>query len=278
MLMIILLLVILGFCFGSFVNAVVWRLHEQSKPKRKRAATDKELSIVRGRSMCVHCKHPLAPADLIPLFSWLWLRGKCRYCHKPIDDQPLTEAVLPVLFVISYIWWPVGFDRLGLIDFIVWLVVLVGMAALALYDFRWMILPSKIIYPLVALGTVDVIAHILLSSGGLHYALSVAQTLLITSGIFYALHHFSRGRWVGDGDYRLGFVIGLILADPAKGFLMIFVASLLGTIVSLPLVALHRLTSKAHVPFGPFLIAATIIVQLFGTSLLDWYGRTFLGM
>src|ERR1700712_4728549 len=105
----IFLLVVLGLIFGSFVNAFVWRLHErESLLQKKRKPTKKqlsELSILHGRSMCVHCHHELAAKDLVPLFSWLWLRGKCRYCHKPIQDSPLIEAVLPVLFIVSYLAW-----------------------------------------------------------------------------------------------------------------------------------------------------------------------------
>ena len=111
MLMIIVLLVVLGLCLGSFVNALIWRLHEQAtatgkkKPDKKYLA---RLSITKGRSMCSRCHHELAVKDLIPVFSWLSLGGKCRYCRKPIADNPLIEICMPLLFVASYIWWPVA--------------------------------------------------------------------------------------------------------------------------------------------------------------------------
>src|SRR5690348_8244818 len=115
--MIVLLLGALGLGLGSFVNALVWRLHEQElaeeEPKHKRAKgkarqlSAKELSIVSGRSMCPDCHHELAPQDLIPVLSWLWLRGKCRYCSKPISWQyPLVELVTAALFIVSYLSWP----------------------------------------------------------------------------------------------------------------------------------------------------------------------------
>src|SRR3954465_436221 len=106
MLMIIAVLVVLGLCLGSFVNALVWRLHEQEEGGSKKAAA-KKLSIIKGRSMCPHCKHALKPIDLIPVISWLSLRGKCRYCSKPISIQyPIVELSTALLFVVSYIWWP----------------------------------------------------------------------------------------------------------------------------------------------------------------------------
>ena len=103
MVWVIIILAWLGLCAGSFVNALVWRLHEQKRSKK----ADKKLSILNGRSMCVHCRHELTWYDLIPLFSWLLLRGKCRYCKKPISWQyPIVELATAAVFVLSYIFWP----------------------------------------------------------------------------------------------------------------------------------------------------------------------------
>src|SRR2546427_122886 len=93
--MIVLLLILLGLVLGSFVNALVWRLHEHK-------------DWVNDRSECVHCHHKLGPLDLIPVVSYLYLRGKCRYCHQRIEDTPLTELALPLAFVTSYLCWPVA--------------------------------------------------------------------------------------------------------------------------------------------------------------------------
>src|SRR4051812_13278636 len=102
MLMIIAVLIVFGLCLGSFVNALVWRVHEQEAAKKP----NKKLSVLNGRSMCPHCEHELAAKDLIPVLSWLSLGGKCRYCHKPISKQyPLVELLTALLVVGSYIWW-----------------------------------------------------------------------------------------------------------------------------------------------------------------------------
>jgi prepilin signal peptidase PulO-like enzyme (type II secretory pathway) len=275
--MIIAVLTVLGLVLGSFVSALVWRLHEQAKPKRKRAASDKDLSVLTGRSMCPHCKHTLSAVDLVPLFSWLLLRGRCRYCRQPIDDTPLPEVGLAIAFVVSYLFWPVAFDTKGTIAFAVWLLALVALAALLVYDLRWMLLPNKIVYPLIALAAANVVGQVVMEDRpGL--AIGAAVSLAIAGGVFYVLFQFSNGRWIGGGDVKLGFALGLLLMDPFKALLMLFVASLLGTLVTLPLMYSNKLNRSSHVPFGPFLIVATVIVQLWGSGLLAWYTKTVLRM
>jgi leader peptidase (prepilin peptidase)/N-methyltransferase len=274
--MIIAILAVLGLMFGSFVNALVWRLHEQTKPKKKRAASDKDLSMLTGRSMCPHCKHALGVMDLIPFFSWLALGGKCRYCRKPIDDTPLAEIGLAVLFVTSYVFWPMQFDTAGTVAFVVWLASLVAFAALFIYDLRWMLLPNKIVYPLIALAAVHVLVQVLVFDGGIALALRAVSAMAIAGGLFYVLFHLSNGRWIGGGDVKLGFALGLLLMYPMKALLMLFVASLLGTLVTVPLMYRKKLGQTSQVPFGPFLIAATVIVMLFGAALLNWYSKTVL--
>jgi leader peptidase (prepilin peptidase) / N-methyltransferase len=275
--MIILILLVLGLAFGSFVNALVWRLHEQSLPKKKRAASDSELSISKGRSMCPHCKHTLGWYDLLPVVSWLALRGKCRYCHKPISGQyPLVELTTAALFVASYVWWPLDFDTLGIWSLVIWLASLIALVALIIYDIRWMLLPNRIVFPLTTLSAIGVLGTVVLSNNGLHTLLMAVSSLGVAGGIFYILFQISNGRWIGGGDVKLGFALGLLLGDPAKAALMLFVASILGLLVSLPgvLSKKSRLTSK--VPFGPFLIAATIITKMFGAAIIDWYTDKFL--
>jgi prepilin signal peptidase PulO-like enzyme (type II secretory pathway) len=275
-LMFIVVLVLLGLCFGSFVNALVWRLHEQTKPKKKRALSDKDLSIVHGRSRCVHCKHVLAAADLVPVISWLWLRGRCRYCGRKIDDRPWVELLLPVLFVVSYVYWPYTFDASGWTAFVVWLVLVTGLLALMVYDIRWMLLPNRIVYPLIGLAGVHVLVQALVFGGGLELIGWAILAAAIAGGVFYALWLINDG-WIGGGDAKLGYILGLAVATPSKSFLILFGSSLLGLLYSLPLILTHRLNTKSRVPYGPFLIAATFIAQLWGDALVHWYTGLFFG-
>jgi leader peptidase (prepilin peptidase)/N-methyltransferase len=218
--MIILLLALLGLIFGSFVNAFVWRLHEQEelregvkKPSKKKL---EELSILKGRSMCPHCHHELAAKDLIPLVSWLSLRGKCRYCHKPISAQyPLVEALTAVLFALSYAWWPLELHGAGLVQFVFWLGFVVAFVALAVYDLKWFLLPDKIVYPLIGAAAVEVIT-VAIMQHGVHVLLDAALGALVISGVFYLLFQVSGGKWIGGGDVKLAVVLGLLAGTPLK--------------------------------------------------------------
>lgn len=283
--MIIVLLLVLGLSLGSFVNALVWRLHEQatgSKRKgrgtgKKKAITPADLSIMKGRSMCTHCHHELAPKDLVPVISWLSLRGKCRYCHKQIGSQyPLVELATAALFIVSYIWWPLIFNTMGSVNFGVWLVILTGFVALLVYDLRWLILPNRITYPLILLAALLALANITLFHGGMNLVKDTILSVVIAGGLFWALFEISKGKWIGGGDVKLGLLIGLLVAEPMQAFLMLFTASLIGTVVVLPGMATKRLTASSKVPFGPFLIVAAMAVKLFGAGVISWYRRKFL--
>jgi prepilin signal peptidase PulO-like enzyme (type II secretory pathway) len=281
--MIIVLLVVFGLCLGSFVNALVWRLHKQDElaeaPVKKKTAKQPsaaELSIVKGRSMCSHCHHPLAAEDLIPVISWLSLRGKCRYCHKPIPDTPVSELLVPALFILSYLAWPeslIGAAPAHIAHFVVWLLVLVGFVALFLYDLRWYLLPNKIVYPLVVLSGAWAAYNALTAGSVWHQLLALLGALVVSSGIFYALYQLSDGRWIGGGDVKLGLAIGFLVGTPLHGFLVLFIASVLGTVVALPGLLTGKMHRTSKLPFGPFLMTATVIVVLYGDHFVHTYLR-----
>jgi prepilin signal peptidase PulO-like enzyme (type II secretory pathway) len=278
--MIIAILIVLGLCFGSFTNALVWRIHEQeeqgSKKKPNKAYLDK-LSIRKGRSMCPHCKHELKAVDLLPVVSWMALRGKCRYCGKPISWQyPLVELSTAILYVASYIWWPIELQGMQVVLFVLWLVLLVGFMALIVYDLRWLLLPNRLVYPLAVVAGLFAIGTVIYAPDHLAALLNVVLAVAIGGGIFYVLFQVSDGKWIGGGDVKLGWLLGLVAATSAHSVLFIFLAAVLGSLVSLPLIATNRVKKNATIPFGPFLIIGLIITQLFGAAIIHWYRRTFL--
>jgi prepilin signal peptidase PulO-like enzyme (type II secretory pathway) len=229
--------------------------------------------------MCPHCHHELAAKDLVPIFSWLWLRGRCRYCRKPISAQyPLVEALMAVLFVVSYVFWPAKLAGSEIAIFSLWLVLLIGLIALVVYDLKWTLLPNRILFPLLGVALVQAIIRIAADPRPFHALTQELLAVAIDGGIFYVLFQVSGGRWIGGGDVKLGWLLGLIVATAGKAVLVIFLASVLGTIVSLPLLAVKRLKRTSTIPFGPFLVAAAIIVVLFGGDILHWYDHTFLLM
>jgi leader peptidase (prepilin peptidase)/N-methyltransferase len=278
--MIIVVLVVLGLCFGSFVNALVWRLHEQAAEAHKKGPDkqyQRQLSIGRGRSMCPHCKHELGVMDLLPLASWLSLKGKCRYCGRAISPQyPLVELATACLFVASYLWWPETLQGAQIAVFVLWLPFLTGLVALAVYDLRWLLLPNRLMHPLGVLAAAQAVIIIASSDKPLVAFSNTVLALAIGGGIFYVLFQVSGGKWIGGGDVKLGWLLGLIAATPARSLLFIFLAAIGGSLVSLPLVATGRLKRTSTIPFGPFLIAGLIVVRLFGAGILHWYTHVVL--
>jgi prepilin signal peptidase PulO-like enzyme (type II secretory pathway) len=275
MLVIAVILFILGLALGSFVNALVWRLHEQTKPRAKKT----DLSILKGRSICPHCRRRLSWYDLIPIISWLWLRGQCRYCRNPISVQyPVVELLMGLIFALSYLFWPEPLHLSGQwILLATWLGCSVGLIALAVYDLRWMLLPNKLIYPTLLLAVIGRLAFITAFEKHLLHALLLwLFSVVIASGVFLALFIVSDGKWIGYGDVRLGLITGTLLADPQKSLAMLFLASLIGTLIILPGLARGNKSLASKLPYGPFLISATAILVVFGDSLLNWYKNLIL--
>lgn len=283
-------LFVLGVLWGSFVNALVWRLHKQeelaeqhlgtktSKVKKPKVAEKSaDYSILRGRSMCPHCRQKLAARDLVPVLSWLQLRGKCRYCHKPISrEYPLVELLTGLIFALFYLGWPFSLSGLHLIWFLYGLVYLVFFVALAVYDAKWYLLPDRLVFPL----TVVALSQVIVSSIWLQSWDALWQPFAgagIIFGFFWTIFQISKGEWIGGGDVKLAVSLGLIAGTPLRALLVVFVASLLGTIVSLPgLLAAKKDGWTRHVPFGPYLLAGCFLVMLFADRIIDWYQRTLL--
>lgn len=275
-----LILLFLGLVAGSFVNALVWRLHAQELEagSQQPRAENSNLSVLHGRSQCPNCNHKLSARDLVPILSWLFLRGRCRYCQAPISRQyPVVELAAAAVFVTSYYFWPVSITGGAVVLFVAWLVASVGLLALLIYDARWMLLPSKIIYPTLAAAAIGRLIYLLgYQMDKPHAAGQWALALLISSGFFWLLFIFSSGRYIGYGDVRLGLITGTLLATPAKSFLMLFLASTLGLIFALPPVLKKQKSLSSQIPFGPFLIVATGMALLFGDSLINWYTNLWL--
>lgn len=276
--MVIAVLIILGLAFGSFVNALVWRLHQQELPKKKRAAPDTELSIVTGRSMCTHCKHTLAWYDLVPVLSWLSVAGKCRYCRKPIGVQyPLIELLTAVLFIVSLLLWPAQLTVLSdQLIFAAWLMAIVGFMALIIYDIRWMLLPNRVVFPLIGIGLAVAVIRAFAADSPAASLLASLGGLAVAGGIFYVVFQISDGSWIGGGDVKLGFALGLLLGSPVLAFLMLFSASLLGLMFAVPGIVFKKSGLNSKLPFGPFLIVSTMMVMLIGQRIIDWYASTVL--
>lgn len=267
-------LAVVGVMFGSFVNAFVWRWRQthdddgnRKKLSKKRSA---ELSILSGRSMCPHCKTQLKSYDLIPIGSWLSVGGKCRYCHEKIGVQyPLVELATGLLFVGSYVWWPYEFSILGWMQLAVWLAIVIGLVILAVYDLRWLLLPFKLIYPLLGLAAVLVVIRAL-DTNSISVIADAVLAAIVLTGLFYGLHTVSKGKWIGGGDVVVAPVLGLLAGGLGQIFLLVFGASILGILIGIPLIIRNK-NRRLQIPFGPMLFASTYVVFLIGTQVVDWY-------
>jgi prepilin signal peptidase PulO-like enzyme (type II secretory pathway) len=256
--------VYLGLCFGSFALATAWRIR-------------KERDFVREHSECEHCHHQLTAKDLVPLFSWLVLRGRCRYCHKKISRLlPIAEVSGAVVFAVSFAHWPRQFD--GYINgtlFITWCVALILLLILFFYDLQWYELPNKVVHPLWGASAVYGFV-VFIERPSFSTLLNIIFAVMVAGGFFWLLYEASKGKWIGFGDVRLGLAIGLFVATPVRAGLVLFVASIVGIVFALPglLKGSRKLSSK--VPFGPLLIIGLIVTMLFGQRIIDWYMSSLL--
>lgn len=248
----------LGIAFGSFSNVVIMRLHSGEK------------GILNGRSHCAKCNHPLSFWDLVPLFSWLFLGGKCRYCHKPISFQyPLVEFVMGVVFVAAYL----ASSYLGNQNpfYEVWLLIIFFVFTLLfIYDFLYMELPDEVSLPAIV---------VLFGFNFLNFTPTWQDALLgaaIPVGFFGIQYLISKGKWIGEGDFRLGILMGLILGWKLT-IVALFLAYILGSIVGVYALASKSKKMSSQLPFGPFLILGTLITLFAGNELLNWY-LGFLGL
>lgn len=267
------ILFLFGVIFGSFINALVWRLRKLETTKGK---VGKKYSIAHGRSICVHCEHELAPKDLVPLFSWLALRGKCRYCQKPISAQyPIVELLTGILFAMSFAFWQFPLGSIASVAvLLIWLGSLVILIALAIYDIHWYELPDRLVFPMIGLGLVFAALSAYDQRDLTVLVGSLFGSALMFS-LFWILFQMSKGEWIGGGDVKIAFALGAFAGGATESLLVIFIASLLGTLLAVPSLLKAGAIKGVKIPFGPYLITATILVVLFGNSVISWYQNLF---
>lgn len=289
-LIISLLLVFLGLVFGSFAGATVWRLRARQlvrdklegepydKQEYKRLVPLTKSTFSDDRSRCLHCGHTLAWYDLVPLLSWLSVRGTCRYCKKPIGwFEPLMELGLAVFFVTSYLLWPSPLTTmLEILPFCLWLLAGVPLLILFAYDVKWYLLPDLVMFPLIGLSGIIAAIQIASAPDAIAALLSLVGAVVILSGLYFVLWLVSKGEWIGFGDVKLGLVLALLLGDWQLAFIALFAANLIGCLVVLPGMIRGSIGRTTRVPFGPLLILGCVIAMLFGKIILDFYIQAFL--
>lgn len=243
---------ILGACLGSFLNAWIWRTHNNIR------------IWANNRSICIFCGYQLSWKENIPILSWFWLRGLCKKCHRPISIQyPLVEFSAGILsvFVMYYNlnlptvqWWYIARDFF----FLFWLIIVF------VYDFKYQIILTDIVW----LGSV-----VGLSFNMIFFDLPFSSFLLgmiIGGGFFYLQYIVSRGRWIGGGDVRLGIMMGAWLGWQGV-VLALFIAYVSGGLFGSVLLLLKRAKGNTAIPFGTFLAIGTMVSVFYGVDLINWY-------
>ena len=236
--MVTLIAVVAGLILGSFLSVLLSRW-----PHWRGAAT--------GRSRCPDCQHELAWYDLIPLASWLTLRGRCRYCGAKISPSYVAYEVVMATVLGVYAFMnglPSGWVA---VDYI----ALFVLVSLFFFDVRHQVLPDALLLPL---GVILLARLVSLRPDLLVNALATAVAI---AGVFGILYAASRGRWLGFGDVKLGLVMGLLFGYPAAVGVTL-VAIWVGALVGLALIATHRATMQTALPFGSFWVAVAILTLL----------------
>jgi len=247
---------VFGLIFGSFLNCVIYRLHSGE-------------SFLKGRSFCPNCQHILSWPDLIPVFSFLILKGKCRYCHKPISLQyPLVELATGTVFLL--IFWNLEF---GIWDLLFRLLISCFLIIIFVYDLKHYIIPDQVIYPAIVIAFLYNIYQFTIDNQQL--TINNFLSAFGAAAFFLTLVLISHEKWLGWGDVKLAFLMGLFLGWP-KILLALFLAFFIGAIIGIELIILGKKTLKSEIPFGPFLVSGTFLALFFGQKILDWYLNLFL--
>lgn len=242
------------FCFGaalgSFANVFVIRLHKKE--------------TLMGRSHCMHCRKTLQPEDLIPVVSWIFLSGKCRYCHKPIHWQyPVVESAMAVLSVIVFLRNFHGGD-LDLLRIVFELCIVFTLLVLTVFDLKWKLVPLEI---LLGSGLVICVLQLILGMSWLELVLGV----VVGGGSLWTIVLISKGRMMGEGDPFVGAFMGAVLGFPLAMF-GILASFMIGGMVAAALLLQGVVGRKTQVPFVPFLTVGTLVMLWWGQVLLPYFG------
>ncbi|MFQ5449783.1 MAG: prepilin peptidase [Nitrospinaceae bacterium] len=234
---------VFGLLIGSFSNVCIYRL-----PRRE--------SVVFPGSRCPECSTPIRAMDNIPVFSYLFLLGQCRFCGSRISFvYPFTELVTALLVTAVFL-------RFGWTwEFLIYVIVCPALLVITVIDARHKIIPDKITLPGMVFG---------LAAGT--YLVGIWASLLgflVGGGLFYLVAVLSRGG-MGGGDIKFIAAAGALLGWK-KILLIIFLGAVLGSIAGLAWMVVKKKGRKSQIPFGPFLAVGTLIAIFFGDELIHLY-------
>lgn len=256
-------ILVLGASVGSFLSVVIHRINKGKK------------GIIFGKSVCPKCRKKLKTIDLVPIFSYLFLKGKCRYCKKKISSEYLSlELLTALIFLAIYFKYPFLIEDFEtgtafannelLIPFIFHIIYGIFFVGIFFYDLKHKEIPNLFLFPLIAVALL----------GSLVIGIPGSISMMIAVGIALAFFGgqilISGGKWLGEGDLYFGIGMALIF-----GWQLLIAALVIsytfGAIVSVFLLLSKKVTAKSKIPFAPFLILGSLITMFFGEEILTWY-------
>ena len=260
----VLVVFILGAAVGSFLNVVVYRLPEG-------------LSLIHPPSRCPRCETRLKPYDNVPVFGWLWLKGKCRSCRLPISIRyPIVEFSTACLFVSVFMTYGMTWQTPGHWIFVCWLL------ALALIDLDTMTLPNSLTASGLILGwafqgwisylqepTIDAVGR------GIVSALMASVFGLWLFDVISVVGSRAFGKpAMGGGDAKLAAMMAAWLGWPTL-LLSTFLAAAMGAVIGGSALAIGALGPKQHIPFGPYLALGAVLSMFYGGQMISAYLAVF---
>lgn len=272
---------LLGLVVGSFLNAFIFRMREGG-------------SVWHGRSYCPKCRKALFWYELIPLVSFVIQRGRCRGCHEKIDPQyPIIEITTAILFLVLYgkvsntffgdgipnFQFPIfniGHWVLGLGHLIIFWYLFSALIVLFMYDLRYSLVPDRVVLPAIIVAFLYNVVVIITRESARQSVLSAVGYLLLATivgaGFFAVQYYLSRGRWLGDGDIRIGALMGAMLGWPQL-LTALVISYMIGGACGVIVLAAGRKKFGQTLPLVTFLTLGTAIVFLYGEQIWSWYWR-----
>ena len=245
----IFILSLLGLFFGSFFGVLVDRL-----PRHE--------DVIKGRSHCENCKKELAWYDLLPVLSFVLLRGKCRYCKAKLSLlYPAIEISTGILFALTYAFFSSQFSILNF-QLIYYLFIVSSFIVIFFTDLKYGIIPDKITY------TAILVTFLWLIFGSqsllINHLLSGAGAFLFFIVISYVFYFLTKKESMGGGDIKLSFLLGVFLGFP-NIVISLYLAFLTGAFWSIILILWKRKKFReSTLPFGPFLVAGALVSIFWG--------------
>ncbi|WP_034870112.1 prepilin peptidase [Clostridium lundense] len=241
---------IMGSIIGSFLNVCIYRI-------------PREESLAYPSSHCPKCNNKLKWRDLIPIISYMFLKGKCRYCKEKIGVRyPLIELFTGIVYLIVAIEYGVSLNYLKYVTLLSILIV-ISFIDMQTMDVYFSITVTGVIFGLIFLVTQGILQNYILKDyiyyilGGIVPAGIISLIILLTGGM-------------GWGDVEICFISGIFLGLK-RSLLMFLLSFIIGTVISLGLILCEKKTRKDPIPFGPFIALGTLCTLIFGDNILLWY-------